>query len=290
MNGLKKRWALSTADLSVRDTVALHINKNDKDIPVNTQADLLGISRSSIYYHPVPPDPEEFVIKNKIDEIYTEFPYYGVRRMEKQLRRDGYTVNHKRVKRLMREMGLEAIYPKPNLSFNNKPHPIYPYLLKGLSIIRPNQVWGTDITYIKMRQGFLYLVAFMDWYSRYVLSWKLSTMLSTDFVIEAGKEALNRAVPEITNSDQGIQYTSSDYLSLWNQDKTKISMDGRGRAMDNIFTERLWRSVKYDEVYIKNYDSVFDAKDGLSTYFYKYNNRRLHQSLNYKTPSEVYFG
>jgi putative transposase len=290
LNGLKKRWALSTADFSVRDIVLSHIDINNKDIPVITQADLLGISRSSIYYKPVPPDPEEFVIKNRIDEIYTEFPYYGVRRMDKQLRRDGYTVNHKRVKRLMREMGFEAIYPKPNLSLNNKPHAVYPYLLRGINITRPNQVWGTDITYIRLRQGFLYLVAFMDWFSRYVLSWRLSTMLSNDFVIEAAKEALTIAVPGITNSDQGVQFTSEGYTSLWDPEKTKISMDGRGRAMDNIFTERLWRSVKYDEVYIKNYDSVLDAKDGLSKYFYKYNNRRLHQSLNYNTPAEIYFG
>lgn len=216
-------------------------------------------------------------------------PYYGVMRMTHQLRRDGYRVNEKRIRHLMREMGLEAIYPKPNLSLNNRSHPVYPYLLRGVPITHPNHVWGTDITYIKMKQGYLYLVVFMDWYSRYVLSWRLSTMLTTDFIIEAGTEALTKGIPEIANSDQGVQFTSHDYLNIWNPDTTKISMDGRGRAMDNIFTERLWRSVKYEEVYPKDYQSVLDAKDGLTNYFDTYNNRRLHQALNYQTPVEIYF-
>lgn len=242
-----------------------------------------------MYYHPAPVDPEDLLIMGRIDEIYTDMPYYGVMRMTNQLRRDGYGVNEKRIRRLMRNMGLEALYPKPNLSKNTNQHPVYPYLLRGITANHPNHIWGTDITYIKMRQGFLYLVAFLDWYSRYVVSWKLSTMLATDFVLEAAHEALTVGTPEITNSDQGVQFTSGEYLSLWDANKTKISMDGRGRAMDNIFTERLWRSVKYEEVYLSNYDSVLDAKDGLTRYFNTYNFRRLHQAHNYKTPAEVYF-
>lgn len=226
---------------------------------------------------------------NEIDSIYTEFPYYGYRRMTKQLERNGYGVNHKRVLRLMAEMGIQAIYPKPNLSKNSKAHPRYPYLLKGVEIDHSNQVWGTDITYIKMDKGFVYLVAFMDWYSRYVVAWQLSTTLTTDFVIGAAERGLRLGQPEIINSDQGVQFTSHDYLSMWDPEQTKISMDGRGRCMDNIFTERLWRSVKYDDIYPNQYDSVLAVKDGLTKYFEKYNYRRLHQSLNYQTPAEVYF-
>lgn len=277
-----------TSSQSVRDIVLSHIDKQGP-IPISTQADLLGISRASVYYRPVPIDPEDLVLMQKIDEIYTELPYYGIRRMTAELVDQYYVVNHKRVARLMREMGLEAIYPKPNLSKNANQHPVYPYLLRNIVASHPNHIWGTDITYIRMKQGFLYLVAFLDWYSRYVLSWRLSTMLTTDFVLEAAKEALTIGIPEITNGDQGVQFTSQEYLNIWDPEKTKISMDGRGRAMDNIFTERLWRSVKYEEVYLKNYDSVLDAKDGLSQYFTTYNHRRLHQALNYRTPAVVYF-
>lgn len=277
-----------TSNQSVRDIVLSHIDKQGP-IPVSTQANLLGISRASVYYQPVPIDPEDLRLMHKIDEIYTELPYYGIRRMTAELVNQRHVVNHKHVARLMREMGIEAIYPKPNLSKNTNQHPVYPYLLRGVTASHPNHIWGTDITYIRMKQGFLYLVAFLDWYSRYVLSWRLSTMLTTDFVLEAAKEALTIGIPEITNGDQGVQFTSNDYLSLWDPEKTQISMDGRGRAMDNIFTERLWRSVKYEEVYLKNYDSVLDAKDGLSRYFDTYNHRRLHQALKYKTPANVYF-
>ena len=249
----------------------------------------MGIGRSSVYYQPVQPNPEDFILMNRMDEIYTDMPYYGVRRMTKQLNRDGYLVNHKRVRRLMKAMGLEAIYPGPNLSRNNQPHPTFPYLLRGLAITRPNQVWGTDITYIRLTGGFVYLTAFLDWYSRYVVSWQLSTILTAGFVIEAAQQALRVAIPEITNSDQGVQYTSQAYLDVWDKQRTRISMDGRGRCMDNIFTERLWRSVKYDDIYPNQYDCVLDVKDGLARYFDIYNNRRLHQSLNYQTPAEVYF-
>jgi len=242
-----------------------------------------------VYYQPVPVDPRDVVIMTKIDEIYTELPYYGIRRMTAELKKQQIDINHKHVARLMREMGIEAIYPKPNLSRNAHQHPVYPYLLRNIVARYPNHIWGTDITYIRMKQGFVYLVAFLDWYSRYVVSWRLSTMLTTDFVLQAAHDALAIGTPTIINSDQGVQFTSSDYLSLWNPQTTNISMDGRGRAMDNIFTERLWRSVKYEEVYLNNYDSVLDAKDGLTRYFDIYNTRRLHQAHNYQTPENIYY-
>lgn len=275
-------------NLTAHDIVLAHIDRHNV-LPITDQADLLGISRSSVYYQPVAPNCEDFILMNEIDRIYTEFPYYGYRKITEQLDRNGYPVNHKRVLRLMKEMGIEAIYPKPNLSKNNQSHPVYPYLLKGLSINAPNQVWGTDITYIRMHQGFVYLVAFMDWYSRYVLSWQLSTTLTADFVVNAAMIALGLADPGIINSDQGVQFTSQDYLDIWDRDTTRISMDGRGRCMDNIFIERLWRSVKYEDIYLHDYNTVLAVKDGLTKYFNTYNNRRLHQALNYHTPAEIYF-
>jgi putative transposase len=288
MTGLKKSWASQTTNLSAHQIVLSHINRQ-APLSIVEQTTLLGIARSSVYYVPVAPNPEDFIIMNQIDEIYTEQPYYGYRPMTKQLQRDGFMINHKRTARLMRDMGLEAIYPKPNLSKNNIPHTVYPYLLKHLNIVRPNQVWGTDITYIKMEQGFVYLVAFLDWFSRYVVSWQLSTTLTTDFVVEAATRALKTANPEIINSDQGVQFTSQDYLTIWNPDKTRISMDHRGRCFDNIFTERLWRSVKYNDIYPNDYDTVLAVKDGLTKYFDIYNNRRLHQSNDYRPPAEIYF-
>jgi len=190
----------------------------------------------------------------------------------------------------MHQMGIQAIYPHRNLSKNETDHPKFPYLLKGLEITHPNHVWGTDITYIRMAQGFLYLVAFIDWYSRYVLSWKLSTTMDTTFVIEAANEALKLGTPDIENTDQGVQFTSQDYFNIWDLTKTKMSMDGKGRCLDNIFTERFWRSLKYEEVYPKNYPAVLDARDGIGNYINTYNYRRLHQSLGYKTPAEIYYG
>jgi putative transposase len=251
---------------------------------LGAQAELLGISRSSLYYKPQPVKPKTLVVMNRIDEIYTAHPFFGSRRIAHTI-----GVNRKQIQRLMREMGLEAIYPKPNLSKNANQHPVYPYLLRNITASYPNHIWGTDITYIRMHQGFLYLVAFLDWYSRYVISWRLSTMLTTDFVLEAAYEALTVGTPEITNSDQGVQFTSEDYLSLWNPNKTQISMDGRGRCMDNIFTERLWRSLKYEEVYLKEYTSVLEAKESVGRYFHFYNYERGHQSHQYKIPAEIYF-
>lgn len=267
------------------------IGRNCPPLSLRRQCELLNIPRSSLYYPPLIVSADDEDMMRMIDELYTEHPFYGSRKIAKQLSRDqNRGINRKRIQRLMRIMGIEAIYPKPNLSQNTAAHPKYPYLLKGLNIIRPNQVWGTDITYIRMKHGFVYLVAFIDWYSRLVLSWKLSTTMETDFCIEAAEEAIEKyGLPEIANSDQGVQFTSYDYLDLWKKNLVSISMDGRGRALDNIFTERLWRSVKYEEVYLKDYETVSDAHNGFNNYFTFYNTERLHQSLNYQTPNEIYF-
>jgi len=228
---------------------------------------------------------------DQMDKIYTDFPYYGSPRITHELQRNGIVVNHKRVERLMRVMGIEAVYPKPNLSKNDKPHPVYPYLLKNLEITFPNQVWGTDITYIRVKNDWLYLVAILDWYSRYIVSWELSDTLEAGFCVNNLQIALNQAIPNIHNSDQGSQFTSDEYLNtLKSKPEILISMDGRGRCMDNIFTERLWRSVKYDEVYLHDYQSPREARFSLAKYLETYNQRRLHESLQYNTPSEIYFG
>jgi putative transposase len=257
---------------------------------VVTQANLLGVSRAAVYYQPAQVDPVNLDLMNRIDKLYTDYPFYDSRKMAKELGLQIHQpVNRKRTQRLMRDMGLEAVYPKPNLSLNREPHPVYPYLLKGLNISYPDQVWGADITYIKMSQGFLYLVAVIDWYSRYVLSWLLSNTLDAGFCIEAADQALSLSIPEIANFDQGVQFTSADHLAAWETKGVKVSMDGRGRCMDNIMTERLWRSLKYEEVYLKNYTTVSEARENISRYFDFYNHRRLHQSLNYQTPENVYF-
>jgi len=230
------------------------------------------------------------MLMNLIDEQYSKTPFYGSPRITAWLRRQGYHVNIKRVKRLMQKMGIVAIYPAPNTSKTNQLHKIYPYLLRGVSVQKPNQVWGVDITYIRMERGFLYLVAILDWFSRYVLAWELSNTLDTQFCIDALEEALAKyGEPEILNSDQGCQFTSHDFTGILLDHEVKISMDGRGRVFDNIFVERLWRSVKYEEVYIKNYETSLDAYQGLGGYFKLYNTERPHQSLDYRTPQEVYY-
>lgn len=265
------------------------IEKSHLNLSITKQCELLGISRSGFYYKPVSEDPEELMLKRLIDEQYTKTPFYGSRRMTKQLKREGYLINRKRIQRLMREMGLEAIYPGPNTSKSHEGHKKYPYLLRGLAITRPNQVWAADITYIRMKAGFVYLVAIMDWFSRYVLSWEISNTLDETFCSEALQNALCKASPEIFNSDQGVQFTSKKFTGILENNDIQISMDGRGRALDNIFVERLWRSVKYEEVYLKDYQSVPEATMCLSKYFFFYNNERIHQALDYKTPCEVYF-
>lgn len=256
------------------------------------QADLLSISRSSIYYEPVPVDQKDIDLMNLIDEIYTDSPFYGSRKIKEMLRREYDTIaNRKHIQRLMREMGIEAIYPKSKFSLSdpNNAHKKYPYLLRNLTINRPNQVWGTDITYLKLNQGFAYLVAIMDWYSRYVVAWEVSNSLEIEFVLRNLGNALKVAAPDILNADQGSHFTSPQYTGILEESKVQISMDGRGRCMDNIFTERLWRNVKYEDIYIKSYNNPMEARLGLADYFSKYNFRRPHQSLDYQTPAEVYF-
>lgn len=223
-----------------------------------------------------------------LDEQYTRTPFYGIRRMTAWLRNCGKEVNHKRVARLLRRMGLETIYPKPRLSLANAQHRIYPYLLRGIDIRRPDQVWSTDITYVRLRAGYVYLVAIMDWFSRYVLSWEVSVTLESEFCVSALDRALRRGRPEIFNSDQGSQFTSMDFIRPLQALGIRISMDGRGRALDNVFVERLWRTVKYEEVYLKDYGDVPAAIDGLAAFFHFYNGHRLHQSLGYRTPASVY--
>jgi putative transposase len=225
-----------------------------------------------------------------LDEQYTRTPFYGSRRMVFVLEEQGWKVNRKRVQRLMQQMGIEAIYPKPRLSDPQPGHRIYPYRLRGLAITRPNQVWSTDITYIRLRHGFVYLVAILDWFSRYVLDWEVSVTLDTQFCLSTLDRALEKAKPEIFNSDQGAQFTSKEFTGRLQSAGIVISMDGRGRALDNVFTERLWRSVKYEEVYLKDYAGVPDAIGNLKNYFRFYNGRRRHQALEYQTPEAVYFG
>lgn len=252
------------------------------------QCALLGVSRASLYYEPVAESEENLRLMQGIDRQYTRAPFYGSRRMTAWLQGQGYRVNRKRVARLMRIMGLEAVYAKPKLSQPGEGHKIYPYRLKGLKIERCDQVWCTDITYIPISQGFVYLVAVMDWFSRFVLSWALSLTMEVEFCLEALASALRQGHPEIFNSDQGAQFTSERFLGELERRQITISMDGRGRCLDNIFIERLWRSLKYEEVYLKDYQMVPEARSGIETYFQFYNYERLHQSLNYQTPAAIY--
>jgi len=257
-------------------------------IPINRQCDLLGLPRSSYYYESARDDRYNQQLMNLIDEQFTGTPFYGVDKMTAWLRRNDHEVNPKRVRRLMRLMGLEAIYPKPKLSLSNQAHKKYPYLLRELVIDHPDQVWCADITYIRMLHGFVYLMAIMDWYSRFVLSWEISTTLDNAFCLSALEQALQLSRPDIFNTDQGTQFTSIDFTDRLEKENIRISMDGRGRFIDNIFVERLWRSVKYEEVYIHDYETVSDARKGLSKYFLFYNMERLHEYLGYKTPYEIY--
>lgn len=264
------------------------IENQNEQISVFRQCELLGLSRASLYYKARPESEENLLLMRLLDELYTRCPFYGVKRMTAWLETQGRGVNEKRVRRLLREMGLEAQYPKPRLSQAKIENRIYPYLLRGVLIERVNQVWSTDITYIRLRQGFVYLVAIMDWHSRYVVSWALSVSMDCSFCVSALDDALQVARPEIFNSDQGSQFTSGGFTQKLIEQEIQISMDGRGRAFDNIFVERLWRSVKYEEVYLKDYQNVGQAKEGLRNYFEFYNHERLHQSLGYKTPESVY--
>lgn len=258
-------------------------------LATSRQCELACIPRSSYYYKPRPESPLNHELMRIIDEQYMRTPFYGIPRMTAFLRSIGYRVNHKRVERLMSTMGIHAIYPKKGLSNPAPSHKVYPYLLKNLNVFYPDQVWCSDITYIRMRRGYVYLTVIMDWYSRYVLSWRLSITLSAQFCIEALNMALLIGRPKIFNSDQGSQYTSNDFTSLLLSRNILISMDGRGRVFDNIFIERLWRTLKYDEVYLKDYADVWDAEENIGKYFEFYNTERYHSALGFKTPAEVYF-
>jgi len=263
------------------------VERAEPELTLGQQAALLGISRSSLYYQPMLPSAEEIAIKHQLDELYTQFPYFGSRKMTVMLR-PTWSINRKRVKRYMREMGLAAIFPGPRTSQPAPGHKIYPYLLRQLKASYPNHIWGIDITYIKLQRGWMYLVAILDWYSRFVVSWALDQTLEMPFVLEAVDLALQQAKPQIINSDQGSHFTSPQYLDRFEPLGVQISMDGRGRAMDNIFTERLWRSVKYEEVYLHDYETPRQARQGLTTYFQLYNYVRPHQALDYLTPAELY--
>ena len=282
------------------------IEPSHREISIRRQCILLGLNRSSYYYQPNLVDcisknmsvqfgcsiknaGENLNYMKRIDQLYMKWPFYGSRRMTTVLNREGYPVNRKRIQRLMRLMGIQAIYPKPRLSIKHQEHKVYPYLLRDISIERSDQVWCTDITYLPLRHGFVYLVAILDWYSRYVLSWQISNTLDTAFCLEALEEAIESQKPEIFNSDQGCQFTSSAFTGRLKDAGIKISMDGRGRVFDNIFIERLWRSLKYEDIYLKDYLTVMQLSTGLDNYFRFYNYERPHQSLENKTPAMVYY-
>jgi len=266
------------------------IQPENQQLSVRRQCGLLGLASASYYYAPQPESAENLNYLRLLDEEYTRNPFYGVRKMTVRLQQQGHCVGPKRVRRLLRAMGLMAVYPKPRLSLNPLAHRRFPYLLKGVLIVRPNQVWSTDITYIRLRGGFVYLAAVLDWYSRYVLAWELSITLEADFCVAVLERALTGQRPEIFNTDQGVQFTSAPFQAPLLAAQVRLSMDGRGRAFDNIFVERLWRSVKYEEVYLKDYRNVAEARHGLDQYFGFYNEQRIHQALDYRTPQSVHFG
>jgi len=264
--------------------------EQDNRLSVNKQCQLLDVSRSTFYYQPQPESEYNLMLMRLLDEMHLERPYYGSRRLKGALEDKGYIVARRKVVRLMKLLGIAAIYPKPNTSKRNSAHKVYPYLLRNKTIDRPDQVWCTDITYIPMKKGFVYLVAVMDWYSRKVLSWRLSNTMDVHFCVEALEEAISRfGVPEIFNSDQGSQFTSESFTGVLKRHGVDISMDGKGRCMDNIFIERLWRSLKYEEVYLKAYDSVNQARQEIAIWVSFYNAERKHQGLGDQTPDSVYF-
>jgi putative transposase len=264
------------------------IEADHPELSVRRQCALLGLARSSLYYEPVPESAENLRLMRLIDQEYTAHPFYGSRKMTCWLVQQGEAVNRKRVQRLMRLMGLEAIYPKPKLSAAGRGHRIYPYLLRDVSIERPDQVWSTDITYVPLARGFMYLAAIIDWYSRYVLAWRLSNTLDGSFCLDMLDEALGRGKPEVFNTDQGVQFTAQAWTGRLESAGVTVSMDGRGRCLDNVFVERLWRTVKYEDIYLRRYEAVPELQQGLRRYFPFYNEERPHQSLEYRTPARVY--
>ena len=265
------------------------INANDQ-LPLTMQLDLLEIARSTYYYKSRLKSEREVQVKNRIDEIHTKLPFYGSRRIHQQLKQEEWVIGANTVAKYMQEMGIGAIYPAPNLSKRTKKSYIYPYLLRNVTASYPNHVWGIDITYIRLKKGWVYLVAILDWFSRYIVSWELSDSLEIEFVLDCVDKAFSQARPTIFNSDQGAHFSSPKYIERLQNRNVQISMDGKGRAIDNIFTERLWRSVKYEEVYVKEYASPKDARKGLADYITFYNTQRFHQSLDYAVPSDLYFG
>ncbi len=267
------------------------IEPQHPELSIRRQCELLGLNRASYYYQAATASQFNLKLMGLIDKQYTKTPFYGWRKMTVYLRRvKKYQVNGKRIRRLMRLMGLQAIYPRPRPKGPAVEHKIYPYLLRNLEIVRPNQVWSTDITYIRMKNGFMYLTAIIDWYSRYVLAWTLSNTLDNHFCLVALERALAQARPEIFNTDQGVQFTAASFTGRLEQANIQVSMDGRGRALDNIFVERLWRSVKYEHIYLVDHPTVSDLQAGLTAYFNFYNHDRFHQNLDYLTPAEVHFG
>ncbi len=266
------------------------IREDNSILSVRRQCELLELNRSSLYYVPVDLTEEDRRLMDAIDVEFTACPFYGVRKIARELCKKGWDVGRKRVRTLMRLMGLEAVIPTKNTSRRNPEHKVYPYLLRGIKINHVNQVWGMDITYVRLGNGFAYLAAVMDWHSRYVIAWRLSNTLTTDFCVDCLNDALQYGKPEIFNTDQGCQFTSAEFTQVLLDKGIKISMDGRGRCLDNIFVERLWRSVKYENVYLKGYQSIPEAREGLREYFDFYNMERSHQSLGYKTPWEMYSG
>ena len=263
------------------------IDRDHQKLSIRQQCDLIEVHRSSLYYQ-VRPKADDSVLMNKVHELWLKRPFYGYRRITQNLKREGRAVNYKRTLRLMREMNLQALYPKKNLSKPGAGHKIYPYLLRNLSIDRPNQVWATDITYIKLPQGVVYLVALIDVYSRYIVSWELSNCIDRTFCIVMLEKALKKATPDIVNTDQGAQFTSQEWISRLEQEGIQISMDGVGRCIDNIYIERFWRTLKYEDMHLMAYEDMRDAHKKISTYINFYNSERLHSSLGYKTPAEVY--
>jgi putative transposase len=266
------------------------IEPGNATLSIVQQVRLASLPRATYYYKPVPISERDQHLMREIDGIYTRWPFFGARRISFELKQRGHCCGRRHTGTLMSLMGLEAIYPRKRLSIRNPEHKVFPYLLRNVQIDRPNQVWSTDITYIRLNGGFVYLVAVMDWRSRYVLSWRLSNTLDGSFCREALSEALEINEPEIFNSDQGSQFTDGDFIKLLERRGIKISMDGKGRALDNVFVERLWRTVKYEEVYLKNYENIQECLQALTNYFNWYNRARPHQSLKYKTPEMVYFG
>jgi putative transposase len=258
------------------------------ELSVRRQCQLLGLNRSSLYYQAATETAENLRLMRLLDEEYTEHPFFGSRKLTRWLIQQGETVNRKRVQRLMRLMGLEAIYPKPKLSAAGRGHRIYPYLLRNVSIEWPDQVWSTDITYVPLASGFMYLAAIIDWFSRYVIAWRLSNTLDGSFCLEMLDDALSRGKPEVFNTDQGVQFTAQAWTGRLESAGVAVSMDGRGRCLDNVFVERLWRTVKYEDIYLRCYETVPQLQQGLGRYFPFYNEERLHQSLEYRTPAAVY--